>query len=98
MEKHQWQTCGYCDRAREALERALRDVAQPTRQQLGCVRFSLYRAEEDAAVMVGVERWKSKHDHDQPLQGPHFKRLGAAMSDIIAGPPQILGYEIIDDR
>jgi quinol monooxygenase YgiN len=51
------------------LERALREVAKPTRQQPGCVRFSLYRSEDDPGVVVGVERWKTKADHDRHLQG-----------------------------
>jgi quinol monooxygenase YgiN len=80
------------------LERALREVTQPTRHQPGCVRFSLFRSEEDAAVIVGVERWKSKEDHQRHLQGKHFKKLATAMGDIVAGPPQISWYEIIEDE
>ncbi len=81
----------------EELERALREVAQPTRQQPGCVGFSLYRSEQDPGVIVGIERWKSKADHERHLQGAHFQKLGAAMGNIIAGPPQILWHEIIDE-
>jgi quinol monooxygenase YgiN len=81
----------------KALERALRDVSAPTRAQPGCVRFSLYRSEDDPGVIVGVERWKSKGDHDRHLQGPHFQKLAGAMGDIIAGPPQIVWHEIIDE-
>lgn len=79
------------------LERVLREVANPTREQPGCVRFSLYRSEEDPSVVVGVERWKSKADHDRHMQGRHFQKLGAAMTDIITGPPQIVWHEIIDE-
>jgi quinol monooxygenase YgiN len=32
------------------------------------------------------------------LQGPHFQKLAAAMNEIIAGPPQILWYDIIDEE
>lgn len=79
------------------LERALHEVAKPTRQQPGCMRFSLYRSEDDPGVIVGVERWKSKADHERHLQGPHFQKLAAAMGDIIAGPPQVVWHEIIDE-
>jgi quinol monooxygenase YgiN len=80
------------------LERALREVTQPTRQQPGCVRFSLYRSQEDPAVIVGVERWKSKEDHDRHLEAPYFQKLAAAMGGIIAAPPQIVWHEILDDN
>ena len=81
----------------EELARALREVSCPTRAQPGSVEFTLYRSEEDPAVIVGVERWKTKPDHERHLRGPHFQKLGAAMSKIIAGPPQIIWHEIIDE-
>ena len=81
----------------EALERALCEVAQPTRAQPGCVRFSLYRAEDDPGVIVGVEQWASKQDHERHLQGTHFHKLDAAMSGLLAGPPEIRWHGVVDD-
>jgi len=78
------------------LERALRDVAAPTRKQPGGVPFSLYRPASDPAVIVGVERWASEDDHHRRLQGAHVQKLMSAMADIVAEPPQIVSYEIID--
>jgi quinol monooxygenase YgiN len=79
------------------LERVLREVAKPTRQQPGCVHFSLYRSADDPGVIVGVERWTTKADHDRHLQGPHFQKLAAAMGNIVADPPRIVWHEIIDE-
>jgi len=39
------------------LEQALLEVAGPTREQPGCVSFSLYRSADDPAVIIGLERW-----------------------------------------
>lgn len=80
------------------LERALRDVAGPTRSQPGSVQFSLHRSVTDPAVIVGFERWASKQDHDRHLQGTHVQKLMAAMSGILAEPPQIQSYEILEER
>ncbi len=80
------------------LVEALREVAKPTREQTGCIRFSLYQSEEQPGEVVGVERWTSKADHDRHLQGPHFQKLGAALGDVVAGPPDIKWYEIVDDE
>jgi quinol monooxygenase YgiN len=79
------------------LEKALRDVAAPTRMQRGCLDFSLYRSQQDGAVIVGVERWASAEEHNRHLQGPHVQKLMAAMSGILAEPPEIIPYEIIDE-
>ncbi len=80
------------------LEQALRQVAGPTRVQPGCVAFSLHRSVEDPALIIGIERWASKEDHDRHLQGPHFQKLGAVMANLVAAPPQISWYEILDDE
>jgi len=80
------------------LERALCDVAAPTRAQPGSVQFILLRSLENPAIVVGFERWASAQHHERHLQGPHFKKLADAMSDIVAEPPQVLSYEIIDEQ
>ena len=81
----------------KALEQALRDAAQPTRNQPGSVVFSLYRSIENPSVIIGYERWNSKKEHEQHLQGAHVQKLLAAMADILAEPPQISSYEILDE-
>jgi len=79
------------------LEKALLDVAKPTRSQPGSLAFSLYRSKENTSVMIGFERWASEKDHDKHLQGAHVQKLMAAIADTLAEPPQILSYEILDE-
>ncbi len=79
------------------LEKALNDVANPTRQQPGSVEFSLYRDKNNPNLIVGFERWASEADHDKHLQGDHVKALFAAMGDVLAAPPVIATYQIINE-
>lgn len=79
------------------LEKALRAVAKPTRAQAGCVSFSLYRAADNPAVIVGYERWASKEHHDRHLEGAHVQTLMSAMAGILAEPPHIAAYTIMDE-
>jgi len=81
-----------------ALEKALRDVAKPTRAQPGSVAFSLHRSLENPAVIIGIERWASKEEHSRHLQGAHVQKLMSAMADILAEPPAIVSYEIMDEE
>jgi quinol monooxygenase YgiN len=80
-----------------ALLKALLDVAAPTRAQLGCVSFALYRSKEDASVITAFERWASKVDHERHHQGAHVATLMAAMGPVLAGPPSITVFEIMDE-
>ena len=76
------------------LERALRDVAAPTRAQPGCVSWSLYRA---GATLVAVERWASREAHGRHLEGAHVQELMRKMADLLAAPPSIVEYAIVED-
>jgi quinol monooxygenase YgiN len=79
------------------MEAALRECAGPTRRQPGCVAFTLLRKAGDPAVLVGFERWSSRAAHDAHLRGAHVQRLMGAMGPALAGPPDIVEYEVIDD-
>lgn len=79
------------------LERALRDVAAPTRTQPGCVAFSLYRSKAEPSVFVGLEQWRSTDDHARHLQGAHVQTLMAAMEPALSEAPDIVEFEILDD-
>jgi quinol monooxygenase YgiN len=78
------------------LESALREVAGPTRKQPGCVQFALCRAAGDASTIVGYERWASEEAHQQHLKGAHVQKLMARMAGVLAGPPTIVSYEVLD--
>lgn len=80
------------------LERALREVGGPTRQQPGCVEFALHRRQDDKATLIGFERWASAAEHAQHLQGAHVAKLMGQMADILAEPPVIVAYEVLDEK
>jgi len=74
-----------------------KQVANPTRQQAGSVHFALYRRTDDPSTIVGFERWAAASDHQRHLQGAHVQKLMSALGDILAEPPQIVSYEVIDE-
>jgi quinol monooxygenase YgiN len=80
------------------LEQALRAVAAPTRAQPGCIVFNLHRSVDDPGVIMGFERWASKEEHDRHMEGAHFQKLMVAMADIVAEPPKIAWYQIMDEK
>jgi len=48
-------------------------------------------------TIVGFERWASAADHDRHLQADHVARLMTKMGDLLAEPPLIVSYEILED-
>ena len=58
----------------------------------------LYRqTEEHFGKIVGYERWASEEAHQQHLKGAHVQRLMSRMADIVAGPPSIVSYVVMDE-
>jgi quinol monooxygenase YgiN len=79
------------------LAEALREAAGPTRQQPGCVAFSLCQRHDSPATIMGFERWASEADHQRHLGGAHIARLMQRMGDILAENPRIVAYTVLDD-
>jgi quinol monooxygenase YgiN len=79
------------------LEQALREAAGPTRAQPGCIHFSLHRVKGNASTIIGFERWATEADHQRHIQGAHIQRLMGRTADILAEPPTITSYEVLDE-
>ncbi len=67
------------------LERELRALIVPTRQEAGCLRYSLYGASEsgDAGTFLFYEVWRTREDHALHTQTPHFKRFSARKDELV---------------
>lgn len=76
---------------------ALREVANPTRAQRGCVEFVLIRPKDDLVTLIRNERWASEADHQLHLQGSHAIKPMSSLGNILAVPPKIVAYDIIDE-
>ena len=73
---------------REAeIETALRDNANASRQEAGCISYSVLRG-DDGAFMT-VERWKTRGDVDVHMTSPHVQILLRTIVPLLAAPPTI---------
>lgn len=71
------------------LERELLARVEPTRAQTGNIAFTLHRLADDPAAVVAIERWASRQDWQQHLQGEHVTSLMAVFQQLLASPPEI---------
>lgn len=70
----------------EELERRLKALIGPTREEAGCLDYDLHRQIDDASVFVMIERWTDKGELDKHLQTPYLRELGAALPDLLRSP------------
>jgi quinol monooxygenase YgiN len=74
----------------EEAERALRANAESSRSEGGCISYSVLRG--DDGVFMTVERWRTRADADQHMTTPHVQQLFAAITPLLAGPPEITTF------
>ena len=71
----------------EEVERALRQNAETSRCEEGCISYSILRG--DDGVFMAVERWSSRSVFDAHMTTPHVQTLLHTIAPLLAGPPEI---------
>jgi quinol monooxygenase YgiN len=71
----------------EEVERALRTNADASRQESGCVSYTVLRG-DDGAFMT-VELWRTRADADQHMTTPHVQTLLQTVVPMLSAPPSI---------
>ena len=69
------------------MEQALTTNAAATRNESGCVSYSVVRG--DNGLFMTVERWRTRADFDQHMATPHVQTLLAAITPMVASAPDI---------
>jgi len=80
------------------LIRELQARTGPTRAQPGNLEFILYQQADAPATIVAYERWASRADWEQHLQGEHVTSLMTVFEAILAEPPQITVLAPLPDQ
>lgn len=68
----------------QALEDALMACVAPTRAEKGNVNYDLHRGQNNPAVFVIYEGWKSRDALEAHFQTPHFQTLMATVEGLVA--------------
>jgi quinol monooxygenase YgiN len=69
-----------------ALKVALTNCLAPSRQDAGCLAYSLYASVERPGEFVMVEAWAGRDLLEKHLQTPHLQGLVAKAPELLAEP------------
>lgn len=72
-----------CD-AVEAVKAELLKMIAPTRQEEGCIEYRLHQDNDNSAIFVFYENWKSPACLVQHINSEHYQAYVAAVGDLIA--------------
>lgn len=79
----------------EELERALRGLVAPTRQEPGCVRYDLHRSQDSAGRFLFYEIWADRPHWETHMGRPHLQAFLARVPELVEGEPEITLWELL---
>lgn len=65
----------------------------PTRAEVGCVRYDLWRNKADPTELAMVEEWRSEADLDRHLETPHIAHAKERLPALLAAPLEIVRFD-----
>ena len=82
----------------DLVREALSDLVAPTRDEAGCLSYSLYQSSDDATVFVTVESWNEASDLEGHMKSAHIAATLAKAGDALAGAPVIHSLMPVDEQ
>lgn len=68
----------------EAVKAELLKMIAPTRQEEGCIEYRLHQDNDNPAVFIFYENWKSPASVEQHMNSKHFQTYVEAVGDLLA--------------
>lgn len=81
---------------RDNLKSALQALIAPTRQEPGCLDYTLFQLQETPDVFYMRESWKGQEALDVHIALPHFQVFVKQMDDLLAEPLQLVRLNVIE--
>lgn len=78
----------------EETRELLLSLVGPTREEVGCIDYDLYRSDDDSCAFMFFETWRSKEDLDKHLAMPHLKPLYERKDDLLSEDIDVKLYTI----
>ncbi|MBE7189536.1 putative quinol monooxygenase [Jatrophihabitans endophyticus] len=82
----------------DVVREALSELVAPTREEEGCLSYSLYQSSDDSTVFVTVESWRAAEDLEGHMKSAHIAATFAKAGDALAAPPAIHSLMPIDEQ
>lgn len=79
----------------EALKAVLQALVEPTRQEIGCLKYDLLQNQGNLTDFTFVEEWESLEHLQTHLASAHLQKALSQIEGLVASPPDIRCYDQI---
>ena len=79
----------------KAVEEVLREVMGPSREEVGCVSFHLFRSMRDPRLFYIHSRWRDEAAFQKHAELAHTERFLKKVDVLLDQPPEVTRTEMI---
>ena len=72
-------------------------LIQPTRAEAGCLSYDMHESLDEPGLFLFYENWKTKKHIDAHFETLHVRSILAAVSDLLASPPELTSWKLIGE-
>ena len=73
----------------------LRGLVEPTRKEVGCLRYDLVQNRTDPTDFTFIEEWESDSSFYTHSTTAHIKAVGPKLKEIVVEAPDIRIYSVV---
>lgn len=78
----------------EELGKRLLALVEPSRAEEGCISYDMHQSQEDPAVWLAYENWRSEEDLASHFEQPYLRAFADTKDEILDGPLDIRKFTI----
>jgi quinol monooxygenase YgiN len=79
----------------EALKAVLLEIIEPTRKELGAIKYELLQNQSDLTEFTFIEEWASNEALETHLASPHLQAAIAKLEGLVATSPDVRFYHLL---
>jgi quinol monooxygenase YgiN len=83
------------DGQKEAYLKLVKELIEKSRQEAGCISYSLFQDINDDSVVTFIEEWKDQEAINLHNNSEHFKRIVPLLGDLRIGNGEVNLYKEI---
>lgn len=74
----------------------MKDLAEASRRERGCLRFEALQESADPTHFFTVEQWVSEAEADAHMRSQHVLQVLAVLADLLAEAPRFVRYRSVE--
>ena len=80
----------------EAFQSLARELVRASREEEGCLGYSLCQSSGDSRLHAFIERWADRAALDEHCRSAHFQRIAPQFAALTEERPPVEHYEVLE--